>query len=212
MEINRQFVLDSSSTIEPVRLKFGIDQLLADQPKSKFYSNACLDSDTPTDSTRLNMTAPCSHCVTSLYRCCNVNSPTGCSQGNVSNFLEHHFGYGIKTSNIYTVQPIRPFATRPKYNDLENSRFSDPRSKQSFKYDHLRKEASDYLPYVPDSTAEPWRAALDNEFLQYTKNHYKNGVCSVVARHQSGNITLKACIEDHPFQPKSMAFSVVNFI
>ncbi|KAK9892303.1 hypothetical protein WA026_019107 [Henosepilachna vigintioctopunctata] len=90
-----------------------------------------------------------------------------------------------------------------EYNDLGNSRFFDPRSKQSFKYDHLRKEASDYLPYVPDSTAEPWRAALDNEFLQYTRNHYKDGVCSVVARNQSGNITLTACIEDHQFQPKN---------
>lgn len=91
-----------------------------------------------------------------------------------------------------------------EYNDLGGNKFFDARSKQSFKYDHLRKEASDYQPYEPDQTAEPWRAALDAEFLQYTQNHYKHGVCSVIGRSQSGGIvTLIACIEDHQFQPKN---------
>lgn len=90
-----------------------------------------------------------------------------------------------------------------EYNDLGNNRFFDPRSKQSFKYDHLRKEASDYQPYTPDLTAEPWRASLDTEFIQYSRNHYKDGVCSVVGRSQGGAVTLTACIEDHQFQPKN---------
>lgn len=90
-----------------------------------------------------------------------------------------------------------------EYNDLGNGRFYDPRSKQSFKYDHLRKEASDYQTYTADATSESWRAALDLEFLQYTRNHYKDGVCSVVGRSQSGITTLTACIEDHQFQPKN---------
>ncbi|XP_028139839.1 F-actin-capping protein subunit alpha [Diabrotica virgifera virgifera] len=90
-----------------------------------------------------------------------------------------------------------------EYNDLGNNRFFDPRSKQSFTYDHLRKEALDYQVYTPDSASEPWRAALDSEFIQYTRNHYKDGVCSVVGRNQSGVVNLTACIEDHQFSPKN---------
>ncbi|XP_031348251.1 F-actin-capping protein subunit alpha [Photinus pyralis] len=91
-----------------------------------------------------------------------------------------------------------------EYNDLGSNRFYDPRSKQSFKYDHLRKDASDYQSYTPDASAEPWRAAIDAEFMQYARNHYKDGVSSVYGRSQPGGvITVTACIEDHQFQPKN---------
>lgn len=91
-----------------------------------------------------------------------------------------------------------------EYNDLGNNRFYDPRTRQSFKYDHLRKDASDFQPYTPDPAAEPWRAALDAEFIKYTKKHYRDGVCSVFGRSgQPGVVTLNACIEDHQFQPRN---------
>lgn len=90
-----------------------------------------------------------------------------------------------------------------EFNDLGGGRFYDPRTKQSFKYDHLRKEASDYQDVEPDSSAEPWRAALDIETLAYTTSHYRHGFCSVFGKSQSGQITLTVCIEDHQFQPKN---------
>ncbi|KAL6256069.1 F-actin-capping protein subunit alpha [Pogonomyrmex barbatus] len=90
-----------------------------------------------------------------------------------------------------------------EHNDLGSQRFYDARSKQSFKYDHLRKEAQDYESYEPDPIAEPWRSALQEEITNYTQNHYRHGACSVFGKSLGGNITLTACIEDHQFQPKN---------
>lgn len=90
-----------------------------------------------------------------------------------------------------------------EHNDLGSGRFYDPRTKQSFKYDHLRKEATDYQNLESDAIAESWRSALDIEALAYTSNHYRHGVCSVFGKSQGGQITLTICIEDHQFQPKN---------
>lgn len=90
------------------------------------------------------------------------------------------------------------------HNDLGGGRFFDPRSKRSFKYDHLRKEASEYEPYEGDRAAEPWRAALDVELSTYVAEHYKHGASLVVGRAlEGGAVALVACIEDHQFQPKN---------
>lgn len=90
------------------------------------------------------------------------------------------------------------------HNELGGGRFFDPRSKRSFKFDHLRKEASEYEPYEPDRVAEPWRAALDEELTAYVAAHFKHGASLVVGRTlDTGAVQLVACIEDHQFQPKN---------
>ncbi|GIY09219.1 f-actin-capping protein subunit alpha [Caerostris darwini] len=95
------------------------------------------------------------------------------------------------------------FALISDYNDLGCGRFYDPRSQQSFKYDHLRKDAVDFKLWEPEKASEGHRKALEEVCTQYTRDHFKHGTCSVFSSYQDGNITLTACIEDHQFQPKN---------
>lgn len=90
-----------------------------------------------------------------------------------------------------------------EHNDLGAGRFYDPRSKQSFKFDHLRIEASDIESWEPDNSVETWRSLIELELDTYTASHYKNGTSSVFAKKVGETIQINACIEDHQFQPKN---------
>ncbi|KAH3819308.1 F-actin-capping protein subunit alpha-like [Dreissena polymorpha] len=90
-----------------------------------------------------------------------------------------------------------------EHGDLGDPRFLDPRTKQSFRYDHLKKEASDFQPASIDQTAESWRAAVENDLTNYHKTYYKYGVSSTYGSSAAGKITITACIESHQFQPKN---------
>lgn len=90
-----------------------------------------------------------------------------------------------------------------KYGELPDGKFYDPKSKKSFYYDHLRKEASEPGPYDANPTAEPWRAAIEESMSGYVKDHYPHGVCTVYGSSSGGKITIHTCIEDHQFQPQN---------
>lgn len=86
---------------------------------------------------------------------------------------------------------------------LDNTTFYDPKSKQKFRYDHLRKEANDIEPHDTDDVSESWRSAVDDALRKYVKDHYPNGVLTVYGKSSGDDVTLTACIEDHQFQPQN---------
>jgi len=91
------------------------------------------------------------------------------------------------------------------HGDLGGGRFLDPKTKQSFYYDHLRKEASQYRS-APELNrkVEQWRSALESEFMVYVRNYYKCGVATVYGSSlPDDSFMLTACIESHQFSPKN---------
>lgn len=88
------------------------------------------------------------------------------------------------------------------FNDIDNGRFADPRSKKSFVYDHVTGAVSDLMPWSPEEDAEPWRSALELEWTKYSTEHYHEGAGSVFSSKKDESITLNACLEGHQFQPK----------
>lgn len=91
-----------------------------------------------------------------------------------------------------------------EFNELPNGRFYDPRSKVSFKFDHLHFKSSDFEPYQDvDNLSESWRAALEKELTAYVKVHYKSAGCSVFGSSDQGQVSLVACTEAHKFQPSN---------
>jgi capping protein alpha len=88
-----------------------------------------------------------------------------------------------------------------EFGNLGGNRYLAPNLRKSFKYDHLKKESSDFDSHAIDETAEPWRAALDKALTAHVKDHFPNGVYTVYGSSNGDAITLTVCTEDHKFSP-----------
>jgi len=90
-----------------------------------------------------------------------------------------------------------------KHGALEDGKFLDPRSKQKFTYDHLRRTADQVEPVEADGANESWRSGVDDALGSYVRGHYPNGVYTVYGKDSEDDVKLIICIEDHNFQPQN---------
>ncbi|KAH9926086.1 F-actin-capping protein subunit alpha [Amylocystis lapponica] len=78
---------------------------------------------------------------------------------------------------------VSEYAKVPRSSEQEaggdTDRFWDPRSRTSFRFDHLSLETSDPEPFEPESESEPFRSALETAALSYLTAHFHDGVTAV---------------------------------
>jgi len=75
----------------------------------------------------------------------------------------------------------------PSIDPEGEERFLDPRSKMSFRFDHLSLEASDPQSVEPEAESEPFRFALETSALAYLAAHFHDGVASVFSTPELSN-------------------------
>jgi len=127
---------------------------------------------------------------------------------NNDSLLREGVARAIAEYNKDQLTPVRldnqnHYALVTEHNDVGSGRFHDPKAKLTFKFDHLRKEASDLKSSEPEAASEVWRSAVETQVAQYVGEHYPHGVCAVFAKAQGSAVTITICIEDHQFQPKN---------
>jgi len=109
--------------------------------------------------------------------------------------------FGAYNEEQFTPCPL-PDAAEPvlvtPHGKLDGGRYLDPRTKQSFAFDHLRKEASAVEGAEVDE-ADGFRAAFEKEITDYTKDHYEKGVSTVYGKGDE----VICCLEHHKFQPQN---------
>ena len=76
-----------------------------------------------------------------------------------------------------------------------------------FRFDHLRRQASEYEPYQTDEEAEPWRLALEKQLTEYIKERFTYGTCMVIGESNADTIILSAFIESHKFEPRNFWYA-----
>ncbi|CAM0139333.1 unnamed protein product [Umbelopsis sp. WA50703] len=86
-----------------------------------------------------------------------------------------------------------------KFGQLEGGRFVDPRSKQSFQFDHMRLAASELQEHEVDQDIEPLRSAIDTQLQSYVDDHFPHGVSTVYGSESK----VTAVVVDNKYNPSN---------
>ncbi|KAJ2065216.1 F-actin-capping protein subunit alpha [Coemansia sp. S146] len=120
--------------------------------------------------------------------------------------LQQHIGPVLAESNMQQFLAVdvperQSSVLITPYNQVEEGRYLDPNTCTVFRFDHLRREASDAQDgsdlVVPET--EELRAALQKALSSYVAAHYSSGTVSVFSHEGS----VVSCIVSNRFSPNN---------
>ncbi|KAJ3412799.1 F-actin-capping protein [Chytridiales sp. JEL 0842] len=85
-----------------------------------------------------------------------------------------------------------------KYGYLGDNRFVDPKSKQSFTFDHVKQLISDVQTHETTSDFEPFREATQSAVEKYIADHYPDGASSTFVASDG---RLSICMVNNKYNP-----------
>ncbi|KAJ3378003.1 F-actin-capping protein, partial [Lobulomyces angularis] len=88
------------------------------------------------------------------------------------------------------------------FNELDNGSYFDPRTNQSFDLDHMTHAISNIESITKSEKFESIRKVLDDSILEYTNEHFPEGVSGVFETVENGGEII-VCISDSKFNPNN---------
>jgi len=124
------------------------------------------------------------------------------------NILRKGAAEAVPTYNLEQFLPVEVPNSKDKclltpHAGLPNGRYLDPKSKQSFNFNHMTRQTSDWQTEMTDGKSESLRGAIETQVEEYVKAHYPNGTTSVYGNSNGANLEIIVCIEDHEFQSRN---------
>jgi len=121
----------------------------------------------------------------------NQIAPTTFKQYNTDQMLK------VKTSGGETLIT--------KQGEISSNEYLDPASKQVVTFDHIKQEVtgSRSAGSALDSDVEPFRKAFETQAIEYVKDHYEGGGCTVYGNKDGGGFVVTICVSAALFNPNN---------
>jgi len=109
------------------------------------------------------------------------------------------------TTQMVQVQNGDHEALVTKFGEIGTSEYLDPVGGQVFSFDHIKQKVtgSRSISGELDSSAEPFRKAIEDAALDYVAEHYENGTGAIYSAKEGGEFKITFAISSSKISPQN---------
>jgi len=92
-----------------------------------------------------------------------------------------------------------------KFGEVNPNEYLDPTGKQVVTFDHIKQQITGHraIGNELDSSAEPFRKAIEEAAVNYVNDHYQNGTPAVYSAKDGSEMKVTICISSSKFSPNN---------